>query len=365
MLGLTLAIYTPTRCVNPCRPVFIRVGISVQRRVDLRRDRTWPAAFKLCSCLVFNEQDQNVKLISSLQQANRRKLTALVLMGFIFIATLSLKPWVSFTTSVPVKKYVPLSVKGIFNVVAGKEILMLSDYTIYRRKVSMFSKCGIAKCRDCTKQPTTNTVKQHIWEHFPYRRSVAVEQLVEEIKRGKSFAYVKCDIEVPEKFRPKFDNFPAIFKNTLVSENDIGDLMTTMPRKKDYCLNLENCWYPASHHKMEHLLLRCYCFLYNLALYAPKFTVLLSNFQRNASTALCIQPRRQGDDNSKSNVVAETMTFLTNISYGYQIIDRSRHTVMRYLSDKRTQAAVNKKLLKKLDHLNNTFYEVELSRAQI
>ena len=72
---------------------------------------------------------------------------------------------------------------------------------------------------------TTNTVKQHIREHFPYRRSLAAEQLLEEIKKGKLFGYVQCDIEVPEKFRSNFNNFPPIFKNTLVSKSDIGDLM--------------------------------------------------------------------------------------------------------------------------------------------
>ena len=36
---------------------------------------------------------------------------------------------------------------------------------------------------------------------------------------------MQCDIEVPGILRSKFDNLPAIFKNTLVSKNDIGDLM--------------------------------------------------------------------------------------------------------------------------------------------
>ena len=72
---------------------------------------------------------------------------------------------------------------------------------------------------------TTNTVKQLIREHFPYRRSLAAEQLLEEIKKGKLFGYVQCDIEVPENLRPKFNNFPPIIKNTLVSRSDTGDLM--------------------------------------------------------------------------------------------------------------------------------------------
>ena len=73
----------------------------------------------------------------------------------------------------------------------------------------------------------------------------------------------------------------------------------------------------------------------------------------------------KGDKNPISSVVAETMKLLANSSYGYQIMDRSRHTVMKYLSDKKTHAAINSKLFKKLDHVKNYLYEVELAKAQI
>ena len=42
-----------------------------------------------------------------------------------------------------------------------------------------------------------------------------------------------------------------------------------------------------------------------------------------------VDARRQGDGNQKSSVVAETMKLLANSSYGYQIMDRSRHTVTK------------------------------------
>ena len=71
----------------------------------------------------------------------------------------------------------------------------------------------------------TNTVKQHIQEHFHDRRSLAAEQLLEDIKEGKLFGCLQCDIEVPEKLRSKFVKFPPIIKNTLVSKSDIEDLM--------------------------------------------------------------------------------------------------------------------------------------------
>ena len=152
LLELTLTNNTPTRCVNPCRPVFIRVGISFQRRVDSRFEITTSAALKLWSCPTFNEHDKNVKMEASLQQADRRKLTRLVLTGFALIATLCLKPWIAFTTSVPVKRYDPLSVKRKLNAVSRKENSMHWDDTINRRKASMFLKYGSADGGHCRKQ---------------------------------------------------------------------------------------------------------------------------------------------------------------------------------------------------------------------
>ena len=87
---------------------------------------------------------------------------------------------------------------------------------------------------------TTNAVKQHIREHFPHRRSLAAEQLLEEIQKGNLFGYVQCDIGVPKNLRANFANFPTIFKNSLVSKNDNGDLIKNYD-EEDYCLNLQKC----------------------------------------------------------------------------------------------------------------------------
>ena len=81
------------------------------------------------------------------------------------------------------------------------------------------------KCECWRLYKTTNTVKQHIREHFFYRCDIAAEQLLEEIEEAKLFGYVQCDIELPEKLRSKLVNLPLIFKKTLVSKSAIGDLM--------------------------------------------------------------------------------------------------------------------------------------------
>ena len=100
LLELMPANYTHTRCVNPCPPVFIPVGKSIQEPVDSHLDKTRPVALKIWSCFIFHVQDLIVKLRASILQADRRKLIASVLMGFVLIATLCLKQWVAFTTFV-------------------------------------------------------------------------------------------------------------------------------------------------------------------------------------------------------------------------------------------------------------------------
>ena len=76
-----------------------------------------------------------------------------------------------------------------------------------------------------------------------------------------------------------------------------------------------------------------------------------------------VDARRQGDKNPNSSVVAETMKLLANSSYGYQIMDRSRHTVTKYLSDEKTHRAINSKLFKRLNHITDQLYELELFKS--
>ena len=78
-----------------------------------------------------------------------------------------------------------------------------------------------------------------------------------------------------------------------------------------------------------------------------------------------VNARREGDENPNSNVGAETMKLVANSSYGYQITDRSHHTVTKHLNDEKTHDAMNTKLFKRLDHINDQLYEVELTKAEI
>ena len=85
----------------------------------------------------------------------------------------------------------------------------------------------------------------------------------------------------------------------------------------------------------------------------------------NTFVQSAVNARREVDENPNSSVVAETMQLLANSSYGYQVMDRSRHTVTKYLSDEKTHGVINTKVFKRLDHINDQLHEVDLAKTEI
>ena len=179
---------------------------------------------------------------------------------------------------------------------------------------------------------------------------------------------MQCDIEVPESLRSKSVNFNPIFKNTLVSRSDIGDLMKDYAEDEKLLFQPRNMLISSSTLQNGTLTTPLLLFFVQLGLVVTKihrFVEYTPNKCFNSFLQSAVDARRRGDKNPHSSVIAETMKLLANSSYGYQIMDRSLHTVTKYLADKETHAAINSKLFKKLDHVNNSLYEVELTKAQI
>ena len=215
---------------------------------------------------------------------------------------------------------------------------------------------------------TTTNVELHIRENFLYRRSLTEQQLLEGIKKGSLFGYVQCDIEAPENLRVNFANIPPIFKNTLVSKNDIGDLMKTYAEEGGIMSQPRKMLISSFTLQNGTLITLLLLFYLHLGLVFTKIHHFVEYTPKkcfNSFLQSAVDARRKGDENPKSSVAAETMKLLANSSYGYQIMDRSRHTVTKYLSDEKTHVANNSKLFKILEDLNNSLYEVELAKADI
>ena len=173
---------------------------------------------------------------------------------------------------------------------------------------------------------TTTNVKLHIRENFPYRRSLTEQQLLEGIKKGNLFGYVQCNTEVPEKLIGNFANFPPIFKNTLVSKNNIGDLMKTYAEEEGIMSQPRKMLISSFTIQNGTLITPLLLFYLQLGLVCTKIHRFVEYTPKkcfNSFVQSAVDARRQGDKNPNLSVVAETRKLLANSSYFYQIIDRS------------------------------------------
>ena len=187
-------------------------------------------------------------------------------------------------------------------------------------------------------------------ESFPYKLPLAEEGLLQRIKDGKLFGYLQCDIEVPEHLRENFANFLPIFKITKVSRDNIGPLLKDYAEKNQYSTQPRRVLISSFHLKNGTLITPLFLFYLQQDLVCTKiyrFVEYTPLFCFNSFVQSAVNARREGDKNPTSTVVAETMKLLANSSYGYQIMDRSRHTVTKYLNDEKTHSAINNKMFKR------------------
>ena len=93
---------------------------------------------------------------------------------------------------------------------------------------------------------TDATVKNYLGATIPDQRRLREEQLMQEIKSGKFFGSVQCDLKVPDHLKIYFVNFHPVFKKIVVSRNEIGDLMKEHEAKEGITSQPKKCSYQAS-----------------------------------------------------------------------------------------------------------------------
>ena len=184
-----------------------------------------------------------------------------------------------------------------------------------------------------------------------------------------TFGNVQCDIEVSERLQRYFSNFPPIFKNTVVSREDIGTFDERIRRKeKKFMAQLRRMLISSFHQTNGMLITPLLLFYLKLGLACKKFHRFVQYIPKkcfNTFVQSGVDARRQRDKNPNSSVVAETIRLLANGSFGYRITDRSRETVPKDLNDEKTHTAKNSKTLKSLNHITDPRYKFELVKTKI
>ena len=148
--------------------------------------------------------------------------------------------------------------------------------------------------------------QQHLRNLFPYKVPLTEEGLLQRIKDGNLFGRLQCDIEVPEHLSENFANFPPIFKNTLVSRDDIGPLMKENAEKNQYLTQPRRMLIPSFHIKRGTLVSPIILFYLQQGLVCAKIHHFveytpLSCF--NSFVQSAVNARREGDKNPNSTVL--------------------------------------------------------------
>ena len=152
------------------------------------------------------------------------------------------------------------------------------------------------------------------------------------------FGYVQCDLSVPDELKAKFSNFPSIFKNIDVTRNDIGEYLKTDAEENDLLKQPQRMLISSFSLTNGTFIPPFFNFYLNLRLQCTKIHRFVQYTPRKLFKSIVQSAVDAGraDDENPCGVVAETMKLLGNNSYGYQIMDRSKHTMTKYLGDKKT-----------------------------
>ena len=227
------------------------------------------------------------------------------------------------------------------------------EYNECRRKFlleSGFKVCEIWECNWWKK--VINNVDgagDYMKTTYPYQKPISENKLIEDIRSGLMFGVVDCSIEVPELLREKFREFPPILKNCDVSLKDIG------PHVKDFAHESNLLKKPRRMLISSFYLQRGPKITPLLQFYLEKGLVLNQvywfiqytpekGFESFVNSV--VEELREGDKNTSTSVVAETMKLIGSCSYGYQIMDRSKHSKTQYVIGAEVDKLVNQRNFK-------------------
>ena len=106
---------------------------------------------------------------------------------------------------------------------------MRRDYV--RQKVAESLRCGIVSSGVSMKLMHQSKVNPK--KLFTYKRPSSEKRLRQRVNDGKIFGYSQCDIEVPQRLRRYFPNFPPLLNTFVFRNEDNGPLIKEYAEKEN------------------------------------------------------------------------------------------------------------------------------------
>ena len=182
---------------------------------------------------------------------------------------------------------------------------MRKEY-IQQKKHSKLLKCGSASRGSFTDLMHQSKI---IFERFSLLDVLSAKNnSCKDLSKGDSLVTFKMIL----KCRNTFSHFPPIFKNTVLSRNDIGDLMKQYAEKEMIMSQPRRMLISSFHLNNGTIMTPLLLFYFDLGLECTKFHQFIQYTPKKCFKSFvqsAVNARRQGDENPNSSVVAETMKF--------------------------------------------------------
>ena len=189
-------------------------------------------------------------------------------------------------------------------------------------------------------------------------------EILKAVIDGTLFGMIECDVRVPADLREHFAEMLPVFKNALVTRDDIGSYMRQYAEKYNFLKKPRRMLvgsYRGDTILLATPLLRWYL---THGLVVDRVYQVIEHeanpcFQRfgvSVSTA-----RRAGDADPDKAIIADTMKLLGNSGHGKTVTNIDRHCNVQYCTKAGTSSLINNKRFRQLEVVTDNAYEIEMS----
>ena len=279
---------------------------------------------------------------------------------------------------------------------------LVDGWCVETRTAYQFHGCYFHGCRDCYEPQEMNTLngktmaqllddtkknttyhRRHVevvemWE-CQWKQEAKVppphpkwnmtqNEILTAVIDGTLFGMIECDVRIPADLREHFAEMLPVFKNALVTRDDIGPYMRQYAEEYNILKKPRRMLvgsYRGDKILLATPLLRWYLThglvvdrVYQVIEYEAN--PCFQRFGESVSTA-----RRAGDADPDKAIIADTMKLLGNSGYGKTVTNIDRHRNVLYCTKARTSSLINNKRFRQLEVVTNNAYEIEMSKGVV
>ena len=205
---------------------------------------------------------------------------------------------------------------------------------------------------------------------YPSSAAKEEKELLADVRSGKFFGLIECDISTPSELEEKFEEMAPIFKNVSVSREDLGEHMTEFVKEHSHFLKHPQKmligslfgekilihselakWYLSHGLKITKI--------YQVIEYIPN--PLFKPFADSVSEAC-----RRGDANPDLALYANTCKLVGNSAYGKTITNKTKHRTVKYIhGDREASRKVRRSTFDSLQEIDAGFYEITHRKKKV